>query len=105
MVERPASAVCAAEMPSLALRMATVMPRDWEVMFSAMARPAASSLALLTRRPEDRRCKAVLRSPCEAFRLRWAFSEATLVLMTCGISFSLGEKLIESAQALAGPAA
>jgi 5'-nucleotidase len=50
-------------------------------MRSAMARPAASSLALLTRRPEDRRCIEVAARLCELFRLRCAFSEATLVLM------------------------
>ena len=53
------SAVCASETPSLALREATTRPLAWPFMRSAMARPAASSLALLTRRPEDRRCMVV----------------------------------------------
>jgi hypothetical protein len=68
-------------MPSLALRAATFRPRTWVFMRSAIARPAASSLALLTRRPEDRRCIAVLSEFWLVPRLRWAFSETTLVLM------------------------
>jgi hypothetical protein len=39
------SATWAIEMPSLALRIATDMPRTWAFMRSAIARPAASSLA------------------------------------------------------------
>ena len=42
-------------MPSLALRIATFMPRAWESIRLAIARPAASSFALFTRRPVDRR--------------------------------------------------
>ena len=49
------SAVCDSEMPSLALRMAWARPRIWEVIWLEMARPAASSFALLMRKPEDRR--------------------------------------------------
>ncbi|MDT4833593.1 hypothetical protein FQZ97_672070 [compost metagenome] len=75
------SAVCASEMPSLALRAATFRPLTWAFMRSAMARPAASSLALLTRRPEDRRCMEVASEPCEDIRLRWAFIDITFVLM------------------------
>jgi hypothetical protein len=75
------SATWAIEMPSLALRMATAMPRTWVFMRSAIARPAASSFALLTRRPDDRRCIDVDSDICDAFRFRWAFSEARLVLM------------------------
>src|SRR5450830_1217444 len=77
----PLSAVCSIEMPSLALRMATLMPRAWASMRVAMARPAASSLALLTRRPEDRRWIEVDRLIWVAEALRWAFSELMLVLM------------------------
>src|SRR3546814_20114947 len=47
-------------MPSLAVRMPWVMPRICEVMVDAMARPAASSFALLMRLPVDRRSIAVL---------------------------------------------
>ncbi len=79
------SAVCASDTPSLALRAATVRPRTCEFMRSAMARPAASSLALFTRRPVDRRWIDVLRLDCEALRLRCALSEAMLVLMTEGM--------------------
>ena len=53
------SVVCASEMPSLALRTAWFRPRIWALKRSEMARPAASSLALLMRRPDDRRWMAV----------------------------------------------
>ncbi len=46
--------------------------------------PAASSLALLMRRPDDRRWMEVLSEPWLTPRLRWAVSEATLVLMGGG---------------------
>src|SRR5690606_2898608 len=78
---REASAVCASEMPSLALRIATFMPRIWVFIRSAIARPAASSLALFTRRPLERRCTAVASEFCVADRLRCAFSDIRLVLM------------------------
>ena len=60
------------------------MPRTWLFMRSAMARPAASSLAEFTRRPEDRRCIDVDSDICEVDRLRWAFNEFRLVLMVWG---------------------
>jgi isocitrate dehydrogenase kinase/phosphatase len=53
------SAVCAMDIPSLALRTATFMPRTWELIRSAIAKPAASSLALFTRRPDDKRAMVV----------------------------------------------
>ena len=53
----------------------------WLVNRSEMARPAASSLALLMRRPEDRRWIDVLSDVWLAPRLRCAVSDATLVLM------------------------
>src|SRR4029079_16044778 len=83
--DRAPSAVCDSEMPSLALRIATFMPRTWEFMRSAMARPAASSLAELMRRPEDRRCMDVESEPCDVSRLRCALSEAMFVLMVKGM--------------------
>src|SRR5690606_15693753 len=86
---REASAVCASEMPSLALRIATFMPRIWVFIRSAIARPAASSLALLTRRPEDRRCTAVASELLLVCRLRWALRDIRLVLITWDIGFSL----------------
>ena len=75
------SAVCASEMPSLALREATARPLTWVFMRSAMARPAASSLALFTRRPEDRRCMEVAKELPDKPRLRWALMDTTLVLI------------------------
>ena len=65
------------------------MPRVCEFMRSEIARPAASSLALLTRRPEDRRCMDVASEFCEVVRLRCAFSETTLVLMVMGMVWAL----------------
>ena len=56
------SAVCAMEMPSLALRAACMLPLICEDMREEIAKPAASSLALLMRRPEDRRCNEVARA-------------------------------------------
>src|SRR4051812_19101600 len=47
-----------------------------------MARPAASSFAELTRKPEDRRCSDVAREAWELETLRCAFSDSRLVLMT-----------------------
>ena len=35
-----------------------------------IARPAASSLALLIRKPEDRRCSEVVNEDCDVLRLR-----------------------------------
>ncbi len=57
------------------------MPRTWVLMRSLMARPAASSFALLMRRPELRRAIEVASEDWLWFRLRWAFSETRLVLM------------------------
>jgi len=45
----PPSAVWISEMPSWALRMPWLMPLIWAFSFSLMARPAASSAALLIR--------------------------------------------------------
>ena len=76
------SAVCASAMPSLALRMPWLMPRTCAVIEVAMARPAASSLALLMRLPVDRRSIAVpsiLLAEFEALAARIAL---ILVLIT-----------------------
>ena len=59
-------------------------------MRSAIAMPAASSFALLMRRPDDRRCREVANDEPEVVRLRWAFSEATLVLITCMMTLLVG---------------
>ncbi|MOA15502.1 hypothetical protein D3C78_1356600 [compost metagenome] len=50
-------------------------------MRSAIDRPAASSLALLMRMPDDRRCMEVDSEVCDDVRLRCAFSDWMLVLM------------------------
>jgi len=81
MVLMAPSAVCSREMPSLALRAAWFRPRIWLVKRSEMARPAASSRALLMRRPEDSRCREVARALCPTLRWRCALSDITLVLM------------------------
>ena len=78
-------------MPSLALRAATVMPRDWALMRSAIAMPAASSLAEFTRKPDDKRCIDEASEDCAAPTLRWAFSEMMLVLMDWGTNCSLAQ--------------
>lgn len=79
------SAVCASEIPSLALRTATFRPRICVLKRSEIARPAASSLALLMRSPDERRCNDVPSAFCELPRFRCAFSDSTLVLITCDI--------------------
>src|SRR5471032_924652 len=86
-VLKPPSAVCASEMPSLALRAAWVLPRICEVKRWEIARPAASSLSLLMRKPEDRRCREVDSEACDVVRLRCEFSDAIFVLMTCAMMF------------------
>lgn len=48
---------------------------------SAIARPAASSAALLIRSPEDSRCSAVPSALRDEIRLRCALSDEMLVLM------------------------
>ena len=83
---RPPSAVCAREMPSLAFLIATFMPRTWVFMRSAMARPAASSLALLMRSPEESRSIEVAIELCERVRFRWAVRDMMLVLMVCAMT-------------------
>ena len=56
------SVVSSMFLPSDALRMAWLMPMTCAVIFSAMAMPAASSLAALIRRPEESRVIAALKS-------------------------------------------
>ncbi|MNR39757.1 hypothetical protein D3C85_1579890 [compost metagenome] len=58
------------------------MPLTCAVMRLAMAWPAASSLALLMRMPEDRRSMAVVRLALEVLRFFWAICEVMLVLIT-----------------------
>jgi hypothetical protein len=57
-------------------------------MFSEMAKPAASSLALLIRKPEDSLCMEVERDFWVEARLRCAFKDCTLVLITNAMVYS-----------------
>ena len=95
------SAVCAREMPSLALRAAWLEPRICEVKRSEMAKPAASSLALLMRRPEDSRAMAVACEVSETLSCRCAVNELMLVLMKEGITNSDNSKLDQCGTAAA----
>ena len=81
-LEMAPSAVCSSEMPSLALRMAWFCPRIWLVNRSAMASPAASSRALLTRKPLDSRWMEVASVDWLADRFLWAVMDAMPVLIT-----------------------
>src|SRR5688500_6645706 len=56
-------------------------------MRSEMPRPAASSDAVAMRRPEDRRAKLPCSRLVTEARLRWAVSEATLVLTRSPMRF------------------
>src|SRR5258705_13368776 len=60
---------------------------------SAIARPAASSYALLMRRPDDSRSRAELSCPVDRERCRCAFSAARLVFTTNDIDSILLEGL------------
>ena len=51
-----------------------------------IANPAASSLAELIRRPEDKRLTESAKLFCALDRLFWAYKEAKLVLMTVGMT-------------------
>jgi hypothetical protein len=57
-------------------------PRIWAVILSAIAKPAASSAALLIFFPEERRSIAVFSSAPEAAKDLCAFKDATFVFMT-----------------------
>jgi hypothetical protein len=61
-------------------------PRIWAVILSAIAKPAASSAALLIFLPEDKRSIAVLSSAPEVARDRCAPKDATFVLMNKAIT-------------------
>ncbi len=52
-----------------------------EAIRSEIAMPAASSLALLMRKPEDRRCSEVVSAACDLVRLFCELSDAMLVLI------------------------
>ncbi|MNV78169.1 hypothetical protein D3C71_1716440 [compost metagenome] len=73
----------------MALRAAWFRPLIWLVKRSEIARPAASSLALLMRSPDDRRWIDVLSEVWLMPRLRWAVREATLVLIVAAMDVLL----------------
>ena len=77
----PPSAVCSIEMPSLALRVAWFRLATWADIRWDTARPAASSLAELMRRPEDSEAIALVCAPWDFVRLNCAISEFMLVLI------------------------
>jgi hypothetical protein len=54
-------------------------------MFCEIASPAASSLALLILKPEDKRCTEVARLFCAEDKLFCANNDARFVLITVGI--------------------
>ena len=64
------SAVCATEMPSWALRVATLRPPTWLRSASLLTRPAASSAARLMRRPLDSFSSDLFWLPSVTVRLR-----------------------------------
>src|SRR3954451_23519872 len=84
------SAVCTTLVPSWVLRTAWVRPPICERRPSEMARPAASSAALLMRKPEDSRSSDLFIEFWVVLRLRYAFSAATLVLTLRPTVFLLG---------------
>ena len=79
-------AVCASDTASFALWTAWLVPLICVVNCWLIARPAASSAALLMRKPEDRRCKDCRqRRLAKPVRLFCAFSESILVLSVSDI--------------------
>ena len=75
-------------MPSWEFRTATAMLRTCDRIFSEMDRPAASSFALLMRRPEESRWTEVASFSLLLTRFLWALIEAMFVLMTRAIAIS-----------------
>ncbi len=86
MVVSAPAAVCDSDTASFALLIAWLVPLTWVVNCWLIARPAASSAALLMRRPEDRRVNDCDSSDCEPFRLFCATIESMLVLRTSDIT-------------------
>jgi hypothetical protein len=91
------SAVCIKDTASLALRTAWSRPLICEVIFEAMARPAASSCALLMRTPVDNLSMAVDMERSFATRAYRASNEDTFVLivvMLFPLNFNLASLLV-----------
>ena len=82
-LSKPPSAVCKRDMPSFALRMATVPSRIPDSKRVDIDKPAASSAALLILRPEDSRLNTVSSSLSARLRFLCAVSEAILVFIIC----------------------
>ena len=78
---RAPSAVCTTEMPSWALRAATLRPPTCERRPSEIARPAASSAARLMRKPDESFSSDLLRSFCVLDRLRYELTAAMFWLI------------------------
>ena len=79
------SPIASEEMPSLALRTAWAATRTSRSSLSAIARPAASSEALLMRSPDDSRSSDAVRLSLDSSRWRCALSEARFVLTVIDI--------------------
>src|SRR6202008_1005519 len=86
MVFNAPAVVWASDTASFALLIAWLVPLTWVVNCWLIARPAASSAALLMRRPEDRRVSDCDSSDWEPFRLFSATIELMLVLRTSDIT-------------------
>jgi hypothetical protein len=69
------------EIPSLAFLSAWFNPLIWADIRLAMDIPAASSLALLMRRPDDSRFMELVRVLVVLFRFLWAFKDVMLLLI------------------------
>jgi hypothetical protein len=76
------SAVCAIEMPSLAFLIATVIPLICEVILSLIDKPAASSFAELTLRPDDNLSIEVVSDILVLLNNLWLVNDAMFVLIT-----------------------
>src|SRR5882757_2691813 len=79
-VDSAPPAVCASDTASFALLTAWFVPLICVVNCPLIARPAASSAALLMRKPDDKRCNACDNDAFEVVKLRCALSESILVL-------------------------
>lgn len=81
----PPAAVDTVDIAWLALRAAKLSQAICDCSFCAMPRPAASSLARLMRKAEDRRWTGLVKWVCEMARLCWATKETLWVRMTDGV--------------------
>ncbi len=81
-VESAPPAVCASDTASFALLIAWFVPLTCVVNCWPIARPAASSAALLMRRPDDKRVRDCDRRLWEVPRLFCAMTESIFVFRT-----------------------